>query len=83
MKITEKGAVLNTREKETVIGITHATDKKQKLTPGKEYKVHPLTAENLVNTGHAKYKDEKKQKAFEAEQKKAGKGSKPETDPNI
>ncbi len=49
-----KGEVVNLREKVKVIGIDHKDSKKQKLVSGKTYDVHPDTAKNLVESGHAK-----------------------------
>lgn len=65
--IKEKGAPVNLRNKITVIGIEN--QKKQKLTVDKEYPVHPLTAQNLVKSGFAKYKDKDKQAEYEKEAK--------------
>lgn len=46
----KKEGAVNLREKTKVRG----TDKKgSKLVAGKEYDVHPLTAENLIKSGHA------------------------------
>lgn len=56
----ETGAVINLRDKVKVVGIAHKDSKKQKLTPGKEYSVHPSVAENLIETGHAKAATDKK-----------------------
>lgn len=50
---------INLREKVEVIGIAHKDTKKQKLEVGKVYKVHPIQAANLVETGHAKLADKK------------------------
>lgn len=60
----KNGKPVNLRDTVEVIGIKHKDGKKQRLKIDKSYKVHPLTAKNLVNSGHAKggkdYKEDKK-----------------------
>jgi len=55
--MAQAGTVINTRDKVEITAIKHADEKKQKLVPGKKYMVHPLTAENLIATGHAQGPD--------------------------
>lgn len=59
----DKGKPVNLRDTVEVIGVKHKDSKKQRLKVDKAYRVHPLTAKNLVTTGHAKggkgYKEEK------------------------
>jgi hypothetical protein len=50
--------VLTLQESVKIIGKKHDNPKKQKLIPGKEYIVHPRTAENLIASGHAVTADE-------------------------
>lgn len=54
-----EGKPVNLRETVEVKGVKHPTARKQKMVTGKSYNVHPLTAENLVKTGHAEYADKK------------------------
>lgn len=49
----DEGKVINLRNKVQVKGIKHKEPSKQKLEVGKVYSVHPLQAENLIETGHA------------------------------
>lgn len=48
-----KDGPVNLRTKVKVKGIEHKSKGKQKLIPGKVYDVHPITAKNLIESGHA------------------------------
>lgn len=59
MELKAGQQAVNLRTTVKVKGVKHEKPGKQKMVAGKEYSVHPLTAQNLVDTGHAEYVDKK------------------------